>query len=78
MRHRLRQQCAPHVDPRELVLHFRLREEALRIGHFDDARQSRLVASGGLRLALLGRGELYGRVYGNRRVAWTMAAAACC
>src|SRR3954462_15849426 len=39
LRRRLRQQRAPHVDPRELILYFRLRQEALGVGDFADAAQ---------------------------------------
>ena len=62
VRGRLRQQRAPHVDARELVLHFRLREQTLRIGHFDDAREPGLIARARLRFALLRRRELDGRI----------------
>ena len=65
LRHGLRQQRAPHVDPRELVLHFGLREQALRVRHFDDAREARLIAGARLRFALLRRRELHRRVGGD-------------
>ena len=51
----LRQQRAPHVDPRDLVLHFGLREQALRVGDFDDARQPGLVAGAWPALRSAGR-----------------------
>ena len=65
MRRGLRQQRAPHVDPRELILNLCLREQALRVSHFDDARQARLIAGARLRFALLGRRELHRRVGGD-------------
>ena len=53
LRRRLGQQCAPHVDASELILEFRLREQALRIGDLENARQAGLVACARLRFALL-------------------------
>src|ERR1700688_4468430 len=43
LRHGLRQQRPPDVNPGELILDFGLREEALCVGHFDDARQAGLI-----------------------------------
>ncbi len=57
-----RQERPPHVDSRELVLHFGLREQALRVGDFDDAREARLIAGARLRFALLRGRELHRRV----------------
>src|SRR5215510_4285382 len=38
------QQRAPDINPRELILHFGLSEQTLRIRDLDDAREARLVA----------------------------------
>src|SRR6478609_6459594 len=46
------QQCAPDLDARELILHFRLREQALGVGHFDDGCEAGVVARAGLPFAL--------------------------
>ena len=58
---------ARHTSTRaDGVLILGLRQQALRVGHFDDARETGLVARPGLRFALLRRSQLHRRVRGNR------------
>src|SRR4029079_16232715 len=52
LRHRLGEERTPDADAGDLVLHFGLRQQALRVGDFDDGRQAGVVTRASLRFAL--------------------------
>ena len=60
------QQRSPYLDFCQRILIFRLRQQVLRVGHFDDTREASFIAGPGLRLALLCGCQLDRRVRGHR------------
>src|SRR5437868_8537500 len=60
VRLRRRQQRTPHAEPRDSIIRFCLREQALRFRHFDDAGEAVLIACARLTLASR-RGLPFGR-----------------